>query len=68
LTASLVEVVHELITQSERDEIDLIGRRGELADEHVAAGINSPLGFGAQRRRNRSGRSNDRLTKLLERD
>ena len=39
----LVEVVHELVDEGEADELDLIGREGECADEEVAARVEAAL-------------------------
>ena len=44
----LIEVVHELVNEGERDEFDLVGRLRELADEDVAAGVNAAFGFGGE--------------------
>ena len=44
----LVEVVHELVNQRERDEFDLIGRLRQLADKDIAAGVNAAFGFGSE--------------------
>ena len=44
----LVEVVHELVDQRERDELHLVGGQRELADEDVPAGVDAALGFGGK--------------------
>jgi len=41
----LVEVVHKLVNQRQRDEFDLIGRQRQLADEDVSGGVNAAFGF-----------------------
>ena len=44
----LVEVVHELVDQRQRDQLDLISRQRQLADENVAAGIKAALCFSSE--------------------
>ena len=41
----LVEVVHEFVDERESDELDLVRRLRELADEDVAAGVDPAFGF-----------------------
>jgi hypothetical protein len=44
----LVEVVHELVDERQRDEFDLVGRQREFADEDIPAGVNAAFGFGGE--------------------
>ena len=41
----LIEVIHELVDQRQRDEFHLIRRQRQLADQYIATSVDAVLGF-----------------------